>query len=400
MHTDRRGNGTGFRAVAVALGVTMAGTMLPTPLYPALQQRYGLDEAMVTVLFAIYAAGVLAGLILLGRASDIVGRRPVLLEGLACAALSDIAFLAGAGVPGLLAGRVLSGLSAGMITGTATATLVEREPSGEHARAGLVATAVNSLGLGCGPLLSGLLAVGGLVPLVSPFVVHVVLVVVAAAAVRLTLESPQVASASSQARRRLRIEWPTLPLQVRGVFPAVSTVMFASFAMFGLVGAIEPAFLTRLLHVTSPLLSGGLVFGMFAGSALSQMLSRRLRPGLALSAGAVVVLVSVVVFAGALLAHSAPLVIASTLAVGVGQGLAFRAAVAIITDRSPADQRAGTMSSLFLVVYLGISAPVVAAGYATSTWPLQTVGIGFAVVVGLILLAALSLAVRTERNLR
>jgi MFS family permease len=330
--------------------------------------------------------------VFLGRASDVVGRRPVLIAGLACAALSALAFLGGTGLPGLLIGRVLSGLSAGMIAGTATAALVELEPAGDHARAGLVATAVNTFGLGCGPGLSGVLAELRLIPLVSPFLLHLALIVIAAVGLMLVPRW----SRPSRSPTRVRIDWPILPAPVRAVFPAVAAVMFACFAMFGLVAAIEPAFLTQLLRVSSPLLSGGAAFAMFAGSALSQITTRRVPPAPALMIGCAIVLIAVLGFAAALAVGSAVLIMISTIVVGIGQGLAFRAAVAMINARSPIDQRSGTMSSFFLVVYLGISVPVVAAGFAAGRWGLRSAGIGFTSVVVLLLIVAMITTTRTR----
>lgn len=100
--------------VASAFLVVMAGTTLPTPLYPLYQDELHFGPATSTVVFAVYAAGVAVALVLLGRLSDQIGRRAVLLPGIALAALSDIAFLPPHGLPWLLAGRALSGLSAGI----------------------------------------------------------------------------------------------------------------------------------------------------------------------------------------------------------------------------------------------------------------------------------------------
>jgi MFS family permease len=52
----------------------------------------------------------------------------------------------------------VSGLSAGLMTGTATATLTELVPASASRRASLVATAANMGGLGLGPLIAGLFA--------------------------------------------------------------------------------------------------------------------------------------------------------------------------------------------------------------------------------------------------
>ena len=63
-------------------------------------------------------------------------------------ALSTVAFILAPDEAVLLVGRILSGLSAGLMTGTATATLTELVPASAHRRASLVATAANMGGLG------------------------------------------------------------------------------------------------------------------------------------------------------------------------------------------------------------------------------------------------------------
>ena len=126
--TARRGRRFGFAAAAFALAIAMLGTTLPTPLYGLYREKFGFSELMITVIFATYAAGVIASLLLFGRLSDQIGRRRVLLPGLVFSALSAVCFLTATGLPLLLAGRVLSGLSAGIFTGTATATLMDLSP--------------------------------------------------------------------------------------------------------------------------------------------------------------------------------------------------------------------------------------------------------------------------------
>src|SRR6202034_2834059 len=147
-----------FWLAALILSITMIGTTLPTPLYGIYQAQWHFSAAIVTVTFAVYAAAVLATLLLTGRTSDLAGRKPVLAAALGASALSTVVFILAPDVGVLFVGRILSGLSAGLMTGTATATLTELVPASAHRRASLTATAVNMGGLGLGPLIALLFA--------------------------------------------------------------------------------------------------------------------------------------------------------------------------------------------------------------------------------------------------
>src|SRR5271169_1170706 len=82
-----------FWLLTFVFAAAMLGTTLPTPLYVIYQSRWHFSAATVTVIFAVYAATVLATLLLAGRSSDQAGRRPVLAAALGVSALSTIAFI-------------------------------------------------------------------------------------------------------------------------------------------------------------------------------------------------------------------------------------------------------------------------------------------------------------------
>ena len=99
-----------FWLLALVLAVTMLGTTLPTPLYVIYQDRWHFSAAMVTVTFAVYAAAVIATLLLAGRSSDQAGRRPVLAVALGASALSTVVFILAPDLAALIAARIVSGL--------------------------------------------------------------------------------------------------------------------------------------------------------------------------------------------------------------------------------------------------------------------------------------------------
>src|ERR1700754_57637 len=67
-----------YIAAAFVLFLILFGGNLPTALYPAWQQQFGLSTGTITGVYAVYPAGVVLGLLFGGRLADQLGRRPIL----------------------------------------------------------------------------------------------------------------------------------------------------------------------------------------------------------------------------------------------------------------------------------------------------------------------------------
>ncbi|WP_406737089.1 MFS transporter [Thioclava sp. GXIMD4215] len=169
-----------FLIAALLFFCAMSGTTLPTPLYTLYRQQMDLSQAMITVIFAVYAGGVIAALVLTGRWSDQIGRKPMLYAGVGLSVASDLVFCLAGPLWLVLLARMISGLSAGIFASTATATVMDLAPP-RHVKLGvLVATAANMGGLGAGPLLAGAAALLMPLPLLTPYLLHLALICLAA----------------------------------------------------------------------------------------------------------------------------------------------------------------------------------------------------------------------------
>jgi MFS family permease len=384
------GRTAGFLLVAYAFLVTMIGTTLPTPLYPLFEARYSFGELMVTVIFAVYAFGVVAGLLAFGNVSDEIGRKPVLLAGLAFSAASAFLFVFAGSLGPIFAGRVASGFSAGIFTGTATAMLVDLAPGGRRRLASFVAVIVNLGGLGLGTLLAGLLADYCSSPLRLPFIVHLGLLVLAVLGL--------VASPETVQRRAFHFQPQRLkvPSEVRGVFIRGAAAGFGSFAVAGVFSSVAPVFLGQILGRTSHALAGAIVFILFSASIFGQLAVSRLSDRRALVIGCGLLAGGVGLLALALGIESLAALIAAASVVGLGQGLVIGAGLAAINQRAPVEHRGETASSFFVVMYVGLSLPVIGVGVAAQALSLRTAGIAFSAAVAVLVLAVLASLARSE----
>jgi|SRR5579884_1736381 len=390
----RLGRRGGALAVTYAFTVTMLGTTLPTPLYALYRPRFGFSELMITIIYATYAAGVIAALVLFGRLSDDIGRRRTLLPGLAFSGLSAGAFLLAQGLPLLLVGRLISGLSAGIFTGTATAALVDFAAPERRERATLVATMANMGGLGLGPLVAGALIQWVGLRLRLTFWVDLALLVPAAAAIWL-MSDP----ATPSGRLRLRPQGLTVPHEMRATFVRASLAGFAGFAVLGLFTAVSPAFLAEILHRRSHILLGAIVFAVFAASTAGQVAQARVPGTVALPAGCGGLIVGMGLLALGLGLASLALLVIGGVTAGFNQGLSFRAALAALNAEAPEDRRAAVASSFFVVAYVALSIPVIGVGLLTQAAGLRVAGYVFTGAVAVLAAAVLAMVrARAERR--
>ncbi|MEY8038248.1 MFS transporter [Saccharopolyspora cebuensis] len=386
------GRAAGAWTVAVVFLVGMIGTTLPTPLYPIYERHFGFGGLVVTLVFAAYAVGVLAALLLVGDLSDRVGRRPVLGAGVAFAVVSGAVFLIDA-VPALFAGRVLSGISAGIFTGTATATIVDLAPARRASRSGLLAAAVNMLGLGLGPVTAGVLAQFAPWPLRLPYAVHLVLMLLLGAAL-LAVPEPVRRPAG---RVRLRVQRLAVPAEVRGTFVPAAIAGFAGFAVLGLFTSVSPLFLTGVLGIEDHAVTGAVVFVLLGSSTIGQVASESLDRHRCLVGGCAVLAAGVLVVAAGIGTRSLWAFLLGAVVAGLGQGMSFRSGLTSVTSGAPADQRSGVSSAFFVVLYVALSLPVIGVGAAAQAFGIVPAGVVFAGIVAVLAVGAgLVLARRTS----
>jgi MFS family permease len=394
----RRRHSIGFWIAAIAFLVNMAFSAVPTPLYVLYQRRDHFSTIMLTVVFAVYAVGVIASLFLGGHVSDWVGRKNVFVPALLVNVVSALVFLLAPSVAGLLIARVISGISVGLTTATATAYLAELHlgsvdvPTGRGTRrAQLVAIATNLGGIGVGPLIAGLLAQYAPQPLRLSYLVFAIALAILAITVALSPETTQ----RPDPRPSWRPQRIAVPTGKRRLFFAATSAGLASFAVYGMFTSLVPSLLAGALHQTSHAVAGAVVFSAFAAGALAQILLGRVSNSSTLRISPLLLIPGLALLITAIWVPNLALFTVAGVITGAGAGLLFRAALTAAASAAPTGSRAEVLAGYFLGAYIGLSIPVVGLGIATEYAPARDVIGVFAALIAVTVLAAVR-AVRSQ----
>ena len=369
----------------------LAASAAPTPLYARYQQLWGFSPITTTVVFGVYALAVLVALLIFGRLSDHIGRRPVLLSALAIQAISLVVFATASGVPDLIAARVVQGISTGSALGAIGAGMLDIDRP-----RGTLANAMSpGMGSGLGAILSGLAVRYLPAPTHLIYLIMLGVIAVQAAGVALMRETvTRSPGALSSLVPEIR-----LPRTVRAHILTATPVLLAVWALAALYGALGPA-LVQALTGSADVVLGGLsltVLAAFGAVAVFALRSAAARTVMLTGIGALVIGVAITLLA--LTVRSAAVFFAGTAISGIGFGSGFQGAIRTVVPRVAAHERAGVLSLLFVVSYLGLGVPAVAAGFL-AVHGFGLIGAARYYGAALILLAVLALLalVRTERN--
>jgi len=382
-------------AVAAELGAIYVLSNLPTPLYVIYRQAFGFSQLTLTVIYAVYVVGTIATMFFLGRLSDQIGRRPVVLASLVLAGLSGIAFLLAASTPWLIVARILSGFAIALASGASTAWILELHPRQDKAGATQIALAANSLGLAVGPLIAGFLADVAPAPLRLPYVAFLPLVLAAAALIwasQETIEEPTPLKDTSL-RPRLGV-----PREIRSSFVTPATAAFATFAVLGFYSALIPSLLGQALHISSHAVAGGIVAGLFLVSTAAIVAAPRVEPRTGMIAGLLLLVPAIALLVIAEACHSMTLLLAGTAVGGLASGLGYRFGLQRVNELAPEEQRSEVISSYLIVCYAAISLPVVGVGVLSGATNPMVADAVFGGLIAALAIAALVFELRPSRR--
>jgi len=333
----------------------LAGSSAPTPLYSVYMTEWGLTPLTITLIFGIYAVAVLLALLIAGRLSDHLGRRPVLLAATLSQAVTMFVFMTATGLAGLLVARFLQGLTTGAALGAIGAGMIDLDKS-----RGTVANAVTPpFGTASGALVAGVLV--QFLPFPTHLVYAVFSLVFIAQALGLVFMNESISPRGGVlASLKPRL---SLPRATREPLLLAAPVLVALWALGGFYGSLSPLLVKGMLGVSTPLIGALPVFVISAIGGLSVLALQKLEGKDMMLLGAASLIVGAGVVALSLPHSDIAFFFLGTMIAGVGFGAGFQGAVRSVVPFAAPHERAGVLSIIFIISYIALSVPAVAAGW-------------------------------------
>ena len=349
-----------YLLAAAAIGLALFASGTPSPLYGTYAELWGFDSLVLTLVYATYAFGVLATLVLAGRLSDEVGRRPVLVLALATLAVVTVPFMVADSVAWLFVARGIQGLATGLVLSAASAALLDLHKDRDPVAVGLTNGVASTIGLGSGVMVSAAMVQYLPAPRVLPYVLLAALFLVVLAAAWRLREPVEVAPG---ARFHLTPQRPYVPPVARRPFLLASLAVLSSWSIGGLFLSLGPQLSAIVYGTDNHLVVSGLAFFLLAGAATaSQLAFGRAAPWRGAVYGSLALGLGMAMIVAASGTDSAPLFTLGAIVAGGGFGVAFLGGLRSLSVAIPPEHRAATMSAFYVVAYGSLSVPAVIAG--------------------------------------
>jgi MFS family permease len=339
----------GFAMLVVGWGANQFSPMLLV--YRA---QLGLSAGELALLFALYAIGLVPGLLIGGPASDRYGRRALVLPFVALSPLASLLLVVAHRTPaGLGAARLLAGVCSGVVFAAAGAWVQELStdaPSGAASRRAAVSL---SLGFGIGPLVAALIAQWAPDPLELPYLPHIALGVLSFV---LVLAVPETVRSGAASGPLLRLpSTARLSRFHRGVVPVAPWV----FGSASLAFVVLPAQVSSV-HSASVAFAGVATALTLGAGVLAQPFARRIEERRRLAAAAAGLLAAGIALAIGLAAEDAgskALVLVAAIPFGIAYGMCLVSGLRETERLAPADERGASIAIFLALTYLGFGAP-------------------------------------------
>ncbi|MCG9698349.1 MFS transporter [Shewanella sp. Isolate11] len=368
-----------FFIASLAFMLVFATSGAPISLFNTYRLENGLSNSDLGFVSLGYFIAAAIALLMFGRLSNFIGRKPMAILALLCVIASSLLLTQMHSTPVLFVARVLQGLACGIATSSIGAYVVDLS----EGKPGWLVAAVTStspmIGISSGAITSGALVSWGPWPRVLIFIMLFSVLLVC---LLLVILSPETIKRKPRGFSALK---PSLylPRERLWAFLIMACCVIATWSLGAFYQAFGPSIVAEQLGTRSAIVSALAFSSVMILTPLGGYITSNMSSAIAVRLGMGLYIVAATLILLALEQGWLLLFFTASLLVGVAQGIATTACLKVLLQDTDIEYRAGLLSTVFVVSYSGAVFPGMVASVAATSFSVFEICVGY-VVLGII----------------
>ncbi len=368
--------------------MVFAASAAPIPLYDIYRQEEGLTYNDLALTAVVYFIGAITALLIFGRISNHLGRKPVAFLIFALTFVATLILLDIDSAKPLIIARLLLGFACGLASSAITSYIAD---SGHSLPSWLPATIISNspmVGLTLGALMSGSLV--EFAPY-SRTLCYIVILVILTLCTLLIMMSNESVQKSEGLIKSFKPKF-SLPQADKRLYPIAASTFVATWAMGAFYQAFGPSIAVDQLGTHSTLMVAILFSSYLLPSAIGGPLTAKLTSANAQRIGMVIFTFAVFGILASLKLSMISLFILSSAIAGASQGAVLTGSIRSLLADINIKQRAGVLSLIYATSYTGAAVSSFIAGQLSHYMNLFHVSIFYGVLAFIVCITTLIFA--------
>lgn len=356
----------------------------PIPLLNEYATKLGMTNGNLALTAVFYFIGTLAALLMFARISNYIGRKSTIIITLLLSITACLIFDYVNSIPLFMLGRLVQGLVCGLASSCAAAYIVDTVPKSLSWLGATITSSAPMVGLAIGAFGAGAFGQYGKLStiyfiLIIINILCILLILIGVETVK--LKKGVLASIYPQVK---------VPKNIRHLLPGASAVFIGTWAVGGFFQAYSAQMTVKQFGTASTLMAAAVFASLMAPNIIGSTLGGKLNTFKAQRIGMSIFFLSMIaIIVFLMLGLAIPFLIACIIG-GIAIGIAFSGAVkGILKEVTVIQDRAGVLSTIYLISYSGAAIPNLIVGRVSGIFNLAQIVVGYGVLVFLALIFTL-----------
>ncbi|WP_299521697.1 MFS transporter [uncultured Methanobrevibacter sp.] len=360
----------GFIASIIVMIVVYGASSSPIPLYSNFQSALGISKASLSLTAVTYFLGTVISLLFFGRVSNYIGRRKTILITILMAIIGCLSFIYINSFEIFLVARLVQGISCGLASSCVAAYMVDTTPNESSTLSAIVTSGCTMIGLTFGSFSSAVLMN---LSLSTVFVLIIILLVISAILIVLGEETVEVHDGVLSSIKPY-VEFPS---EIRYLLIPASAIFVGTWAVGGFYQAFSSTIAVDQFGVKNAILAAAIFSSLMAPQILGNTLIKYISNVKAQRLGMVLFSVSMILIVVSFEYKLVWLFLILSILAAIFIGISFASTMEIILSKIKQSQRAGVLSTIYLISYGGPAIINLIVGQIGNAYTLIEITVGY-----------------------